>query len=118
MSSTPDKCEGCGVDLDQAKMSIDGVWLCSACEATCYEDVAPVQALRPAAPVVDEGVVGLLEAVLQRARDGEIQAVAVAAVTTGRHDATVFDFGAFGIAPLHLAVSRLNARILAVGEDS
>lgn len=66
------------------------------------------------APVPE--VVAALETMLQRAKSGELRAVAIAGVTTGRGTSTGWDPGDMGIAHLWYAVRCLENRMTTVAD--
>lgn len=67
------------------------------------------------APVPE--VVELLEALLDRARSGEVRGLAVATACAPHAEATAYALGDGGVAALVLSVCRLHRRLLDVGED-
>lgn len=62
-------------------------------------------------------VVQLLEILLQQAKAGEFTGFAFAAGLNGRCTGSAFVIGETDIAVLHLALSRLQARLLEYDED-
>lgn len=62
-------------------------------------------------------VVELLSDMLQKAKDGEIIGVAVAAAASRRCDGSVYCIGDGDIATLVLACERVKMRLLRLGED-
>lgn len=73
--------------------------------------------LRPVEPEPVPEVVRLLEETLDRARRGEVIAVALAMGCTGRCDATAYALGASDLGTLVLACERVKARLLAMGAE-
>jgi len=64
-----------------------------------------------------QAVVEVLEDLLNKARQGEVIAIAVGAVCHGRHTASVYTIGDAAIADLYHGIERCKARLLDAGWD-
>lgn len=63
----------------------------------------------------DARVVALCQELLARARSGDLVSLAVAGQTLGAGTTTSFELGEGDVAHLHLALARLQARLLGLG---